>query len=62
MRYQIFTRSRGNNPRRSHIVATQDEARAYCMPRNEKRSARQRAAGFFYEYANLEWYSEAFGR
>lgn len=49
-------------PRRVEVVATQDAARDYCKPRNDARSARQRRDGFFYEYANLAWYVEAFGR
>ena len=62
MSFMVFTRARGKSPRRSHIVDTAEEARAYCQPRNERRSKRQRDRGFFYEFANLKWYLEAFGR
>ena len=60
MSYQIFTRRRGKSPRRVEIVNTQDEARAYCQPRNDAHTAKQCREDFFYEFANLAWYCEAF--
>lgn len=59
---QIFTRSRGKSPRRVQVVYGAEAARAFCMPRNDARTTRQKRNGFFYEFANLAWYCEAFGR
>lgn len=62
MHYQIFTRSRGKNPRRVCVIFGIEEARGYCSPRNAARTAAQIGCGFFYEFANLPRYVEAFGR
>ena len=66
MSYQVFTRSwtmrRVGRPRRSHIVDTQDQARAFCGEKNAHLTAAQTRRGFKYEYANVGWYQEAFGR
>lgn len=61
MSYQVFSRAEGESPRRICVVSTIKEARAYCVPRNEKRRKDQRERHFFYEFAAVEWYREAFG-
>lgn len=68
MKYQVFTRQShvggqptpGSKPRRVCIVDTIEAARAYCQPRNAKRSKAQVRDGFHYEFAALDWYTEAF--
>lgn len=62
MNYQVFTRSYGKSPRRYCIALTIDEAQRICQQYNAKRTAKQRRAGTFREFANLPWYIEAFGR
>jgi len=66
MLYQIFTRKTSlltaGRPRRVKVVETPQEAIEYCTQQNEARTAKQKRERFFYEWANLPWYLEAFGR
>lgn len=69
MPYQIFSRQShppgspagpSTRPRRVRVVDTIDEARRICTARNERRSKREIRDGFHYEFADAQWYAEAF--
>jgi hypothetical protein len=69
MAYQIFTRQShiggsptpASKPRRAAVVDTIQEARSYCQAKNAKRSKVQVRDGFHYEFADQQWFEEAFG-
>jgi hypothetical protein len=68
MPYQIFSRqshiggdsSRRTTPHRICTADTIEEARRICTARNDKRSKREIRDGFHYEFADAQWYVEAF--
>ena len=61
MKYQVFTRTPGNRPRRAAVMLTLEGAREFCTARNKERSARQVRDGFHYEFTTVEYYNAAWG-
>lgn len=61
MNYQIFTRraGTGERPRRRDVVDSIEAARAACANGNASRTRKQVKERYFWEFANVEWFNEA---
>ena len=64
--YQVFSRrwtvSKCGRPRRVCTVHDYASARRLCKARNTRLTAKESREGFKYEFAELGWYNDAFGR